>query len=78
MKKYVNGIEVKLTPQEVAERQAEEAAYVATIESRQKLIQIQELESQITPRRIREAIVTQDYTFIQGIETQITNLRNQL
>lgn len=42
------------------------------------LKQIADLEAQITPRRLREAVITADYTFIQSIESQIVLLRQQL
>ena len=43
-----------------------------------KLQQIAELESQITPRRYREAIVSGDHSFIEGIELQIEAIRATL
>lgn len=42
------------------------------------LSEILELEAQITPRKIREALLTNDYIFIQTIENQIAALREQL
>lgn len=43
-----------------------------------KLQQIAELESQITPRRYREAILSGDHSFIEGIELQIEAIRVEL
>lgn len=40
--------------------------------------QIIALESQITPRRIREALLSGDHSFIESIEAQIAALRSQL
>ena len=40
--------------------------------------QIAELESHQTPRRIREALLSGDHSFIESIEAQIAVLRNQL
>lgn len=40
--------------------------------------QIAELESQQTPRRIREALLSGDHSFIESIEAQIAALRTQL
>ena len=40
--------------------------------------QIDTLERSITPRRLREAVLTGDHTFITGVETQIVALRAQL
>ena len=44
----------------------------------QKLYEIKKLESQITNRRIREAILTGDYEFINDIENKINELRKEL
>lgn len=48
------------------------------VEKQQKLEAIEELEAQITPRRIREAILTGDNSFILSMETQIEQIRNSL
>jgi hypothetical protein len=40
--------------------------------------QIASLEASITPRRLREALLTGDKTFIEGVEAQIAALREQL
>lgn len=40
--------------------------------------QISELESQVTPRRWREASLTGDFTFIESVDTQIAALRAAL
>lgn len=40
--------------------------------------QIADLESKITPRRIREAMVSGDYSIIKGIDNQIFILRSTL
>ena len=40
--------------------------------------QIKELEVQITERRVREAIINNDSSFLTGINTQIEALRTQL
>ena len=42
------------------------------------LAQIAALEVQVTPRRIREALLSGDYSFIQGVDAQIAALRAQL
>lgn len=42
------------------------------------LRQIAELESHQTPRRIREALLSGDHSFIESIEAQIAALRSQL
>ena len=40
--------------------------------------QIAELEAKITPRRIREALLSGDTAYIVGIDTEIAALRSQL
>ena len=40
--------------------------------------QIYILENSITARRVREAVLTGDHTFIQSVETQIAALRSTL
>ena len=40
--------------------------------------QIAALESQITSRRVREAVLLNDHTFLQDIDNQIISLRAQL
>jgi hypothetical protein len=74
----VNGEQVLLTEEEETALRAEWAANSLRAAKDKIKGQIQNLENQITPRRIREAIVTQDYTFIEGIEEQIQTLRAQL
>lgn len=41
-------------------------------------IQIMNLESSITSRRIREAILSGDHSFIESVEAQIAEIRKQL
>jgi hypothetical protein len=43
--------------------------------SERALAQIAELELLITPRRLREALLTGDHSYIDGIEAQIAALR---
>lgn len=40
-----------------------------------KLAQIAELEAQVTPRRIREAVISGDNSFIANIDAQIAAIR---
>lgn len=76
--KMVNGEQVLLTEEEETELRAEWAANAQRATKNKIKGQIANLEAQITARRIREAILTGDNTFIQNIETQIQALRNQL
>ena len=48
------------------------------IERQNKLKQISDLESQITPRRMREAMLSNDFSFIESIESQIQVIRSSL
>lgn len=52
----------------VEEKQAKEAIKA----------QIVELEALITPRRIREALISKDFSLINRVEEQIDTLRKQL
>lgn len=45
---------------------------------REARVQLQQLESQITPRRTREAILGTDNGWLADIESQIAVLRTQL
>ena len=67
---WTNGVLVNViepTPEEA------EAERVAAIQK-----QITDLEATITNRRIREAQMTGDMTFISGVDAQIAVLRGQL
>jgi hypothetical protein len=55
-----------------------EAAVIAKQSKAAKLAQIAELEAQLTPRRIREAVLSGDNTFIAGIDAQIAAIRATL
>lgn len=48
------------------------------IEAENKKKQIAELEAQITPRRLREALLSGDTSFIDSVEQQIQAIRNNL
>lgn len=55
-----------------------EAAVLAKQAKEAKLKQIEELEAQITPRRMREAILSGDNSFIKSIEDQIQTIRQTM
>lgn len=42
------------------------------------LLEIDKLEKSITPRRVREALISMDYSFMEGVEAQIKALRATL
>jgi hypothetical protein len=49
------------------------------LEARNSLLKaIADAEASITPRRVRECLISGDKSFIEGVEAQIVALRNQL
>lgn len=77
--KNVNGIDVPCTTEECAEIAAREVAWEAGRVAREALQQIAALEAQVTPRRVREAVLTPEgVTWLDNIETQIAVLRGAL
>ena len=49
------------------------------LEARNNLLKaIESLETSITPRRVREALISGDKSFIEGVEAQILELRKGL
>lgn len=57
------------------------APYSFSIEANpkaEKLAAIAALEAKVTPRRLREAILTGDHSFIDDIESKISDLRASL
>jgi hypothetical protein len=71
-----NGIEVTLTPEEEAQRDAEEKAWADEAPKRNAIKEIHRLESEITPRRLRDAYV--DPTWINAQEAKIAKERSKL
>lgn len=61
-----------------AEYEIEIVDVSSQLERESKLKAIEELEAQITPRRIREAIISSDNSFIVNIENQIQQIRSSL
>lgn len=69
----------KPTMQELEQADAEYSIYIEKKNINDPILkQIIDLETEITPRRQREALVTQDYSFVQNIDSLISNLRTQL
>ena len=49
------------------------------LEARNAILKaIADLEASVTPRRLREAVISGDKSFIEGVENQISTLRNSL
>ena len=69
---------VNLTPEEETQREADYLADQAHIEANRVLNEIIALESSITPRRTREAIVGTDNGWLAAQEATIAALRAQL
>lgn len=76
--KLVNGKLIDLTLEEEAQRQADYLEYQVQIEANRVLNEILALESSITPRRTREAILGTDNGLLADIESQIETLRSRL
>jgi hypothetical protein len=63
------------TEQDLADAEAE----IVALEARNSLLKaIESLEASITPRRVREALISGDKSFIEGVEAQIVALRGSL
>jgi hypothetical protein len=78
MHKIIDGQEVPLTEEEVAEFHAKEAAAEREAQKVSVINQIKALEAQITPRRLREAILGTDKGWLQNVDSQLAALRHQL
>ncbi len=78
MKKVVDGELLDMTDAEITQRQTEVAAALAEANNRNIKSEIAVLESSITSRRIREAILGTDSGWLASLNTQITTLRQQL
>lgn len=77
--KIENGVEVPFTPEEEAQRDAEEAAWATGQVKRDALAQIKALEGSVTPRRIREAALSDaGKAWLANVDNQIATLRGQL
>jgi hypothetical protein len=76
--KVVDGVSVLLNAEEVAAREAEEAAWLSATTSREATRQIEVLEKAISPRRIREAILGTDGGWLSAQEALIAIERAKL
>lgn len=70
----LDGVPTYYSEQELEERKAQELVY----EKYTIIDQIIDLEANITPRRLREAILGTDNNWLQNINEQIKILRKQL
>lgn len=79
MQKFVDGVLVDLTPEEREEISAQESAYLNGEQRRKAIAEIQFLEAQVTSRRLREALLTQEgAAWLAGTDGQIAALRGSL
>lgn len=69
---------VLLTPDEIEQREQEELQHINAMPRKKILQDISELESEITPRRIRGAILGTDSGWLDNKETEIQIERNKL
>lgn len=73
--KSVNGELVELTSAEITQREIDHARWLEAKAKREKEWAIQKLEAEITPRRLREAILG-DSGWLAAKEAEIAELRN--
>jgi hypothetical protein len=78
MRKLVNGRLVEMTAQEIAARELESAANLAGTVLMNLKVEIYHLEAQITPRRLREAVLGTDGGWLAQHEAKIAKLREGL
>lgn len=71
------GVRREATPEEAANIDADRAAAASAAHNNEIDRQIRELEAKVTPRRLRDALISGDKTFISDIEAQIAALRAQ-
>ena len=79
MKKYVNGVLIDLTAEEVAQAEADAAQAERAAVNAARDAQILALEATVTQRRLREAALTEaGRAWLADVDEQIAALRAQL
>jgi len=76
--KNVDGVQTELSVAEYEEVSIKRAQLLAYNAKNLTLAEIETLESSITPRRIRDALISQDVTFLANVEAKIAILRAKL
>ena len=77
--KNVDGVDVPLTAEEEAQRDAEEKAWADEAHKRNALNEIHRLEGTITPRRLRDSVLTDEgKAWLADVETKIASERGKL
>ena len=76
--KIVNGEEIALTSEDIMLLQAEQSVWEDGTIKRTALAEIARLEAEITPRRIREALLGKDNGWLSTQENKIITERAKL
>ena len=77
--KNVDGIDVPFTPEEEAQRDADEKAWADGAPKRNALNEIHRLEGTITPRRLRDSVLTdRGKAWLSDVEAKIATERGKL
>ena len=79
MKKIVDGELVDMTADEIKEYGDRNAEWESSKVARESMIKIIELENSVTPRRLRDALITvEGKVWLENIEEEIQTLRNNI
>lgn len=74
-----NGVEITLTPEEEAQRDAEEKAWADGATKREAQAEIERLEFTVTPRRLRDSVLTDEgKAWLTDVEGKIAVERAKL
>tara|TARA_R110002126_G_scaffold66986_1_gene170112 strand:- start:260 stop:505 length:246 start_codon:yes stop_codon:yes gene_type:complete len=77
--KVENGVEIPLTEAEETARDAEEQAWADGKATRNAMVEIEKLESFITPRRLRDALANDAAkSWVAAVEAKIATERGKL
>lgn len=77
--KNINGIRTQFTAEEEAQRDAEEKAWADEAPKRNALNEIHRLEGTITPRRLRDSVLTDEgKAWLTNVESLIAIERGKL
>ena len=78
-KNFGDGVRVQFTPEEEAQRNAEEKAWADEATKREALAEIHRLEDTVTPRRLRDAVLTDEgKAWLTNVESLIAIERGKL
>ena len=75
-KNFGDGVRVQFSPEEEAQRNAEEKVWADEAIKREALAEIHRLEDTITPRRLRDAVLTDEgKAWLTNVEAKIATER---